>query len=1227
MPKRNDIRKILVIGAGPIVIGQACEFDYSGTQGIKALKEEGYRVILINSNPATIMTDHSLADVVYIEPITTEFIEQIIVKERPDVILPTLGGQTALNAALLLDELGILKKYNVSLIGVSVDAIRKAEDRSLFKAAMKRIGLTTPPSIIVSSMEHGFDNLLFHLSHLYFEKQLEPHYLISLLDFISKDQADTLQLYLENYFNKNDYFFKNEVELLSTRNNNEYIRLPVIIRPSLTLGGTGGGVCETALEYARLLKSGIEASPIGQIQVDKSIIGWKEFEMEVVRDKNDNVIIVCSIENIDPMGVHTGDSVTVAPAITLTDKEYQQMRDYSIAILREIGVETGGSNVQFAVNPKDGEMLVIEMNPRVSRSSALASKATGFPIAKIAAKLAVGYTLDELKNDIAASIPKSFDYLEYKAVLAGTAKNQVIEKYIEEELKNGYSVFDLRQRALPASFEPSLDYIVVKIPKFNFEKFNTFNPELGTQMQSVGEIMSIGRSFEEAMLKGISSIEDPIPNLSPVSDVDIKNYLQGRFPKRIHYILEGFRRGFTLTEISSLTSYDNWFLERLENIVQLENDIAACVIPDKIRNFLDEFAGFDFKTQNDVKSKMAEFKEIFDELSQFITKEKIFKWKKAGFRDGEIRHLLGLKAGPNGIHLFREYRKFLGILPVFKRIDSCAGEFASATNYFYSSYEESMENEALSSSSKVKKVIIIGSGPNRVGQGIEFDYSCTHAAFSLREMGIESVMINCNPETVSTDYDIADRLFFEPLSDEHVMNVIENESQNCELLGVIIQLGGQTPLKLRQTLKTSEIPILGMKEDAIEFCDNRAKFSSIVTGVGAKEAESFAYTNEGELTDIVQKLDYKCIIRPSSVIGGVGMAILETKSELEYYLSNEKVILAGIINPLLESAIELDIDLMRDSAGNTFIFGILEHIEYAGVHSGDSSCTIQTRSISEEVKTRIEEIAFLIGNKLDCRGLLNIQMAVKDDEVFVIEANPRASRTIPFIAKAIKFPIVNLSIKLMCGKILTEDESFNKFSQKQFKNDKYYVLKDLGFVAVKEPVFSFEKFLKSDIVRGPEMKSLGEVMGIAPTFGLAYAKALIASGHKFILGGNAFVSVKNSDKTERLVQMAKSLTSLGFKLYATKGTAKFLTEHNIHSNTVNKVYEGGDNIVKLIDSKEIHFIINTTSGFKSLQDSFLIRRAIVRNKILHSTTIEGGDAIICAIKEVQSSNLSIFDFV
>ncbi len=1237
MPKRRDIKTILIIGAGPIVIGQACEFDYSGTQGIKALKEEGYRVVLINSNPATIMTDSSLADAVYIEPITPDFIEQIIVKEKPDAILPTLGGQTALNVALKLEELGILKKHKVSLIGVSTDAIKKAEDRGLFKEAMERIGLKCPASIIVSTFERGFDNLLYHLAKIYLNGGFNADDVSGLLALVEGEFGDILQVYLENAQGKNDFYFKEEVLRLEAKNG-FCIELPVIIRPSLTLGGTGGGVAETVFEYIRLLKSGLEASPIHQIQIDKSIIGWKEFEMEVVRDKNDNAIIVCSIENIDPMGVHTGDSITVAPAITLTDKEYQKMRDYSIAVLREIGVETGGSNVQFAVNPKDGEIVVIEMNPRVSRSSALASKATGFPIAKIAAKLAVGYTLDELKNDIASSIPKEFDYLEYRAVLEGRGKNTKIEEYVRA---SGENIFDLRQKALPASFEPSLDYIVIKIPKFNFEKFNTLKPELGTQMQSVGEVMAMGRSFEEAILKAIAGMEEPIPDLSAFSKDEIVSYLKGRFPKRLYYIFEGFKRGMEVVDIAKLTSFDPWFLGRFKNIVDLEREIKEEKIPSNLLARLNEFAGRGMQTQEEVRAEMLKEAEIFGELAKIITAERVLRWKQAGFGDGRIRELLGLKAGFKGVHLFREYRKWLGVFPLFKKIDSCAGEFASTTNYFYSTYErvsshnisshnassndvflnDASLNEAVSSNKK--KVVIIGSGPNRVGQGIEFDYSCVHASLSLREMGIESVMINCNPETVSTDYDTSDRLFFEPLSSEHVMNVIENEAKSGEIVGVIIQLGGQTPLKLRQTLKAGGVKILGMEKDAIDLCDDRAKFSRLVWEVGAKEAESFKYETREELLKIADKLGYKAIIRPSSVIGGRGMAIIDSASELEYYLANEGTLAGGIVNPLLENAIELDVDVLRDKTGKCFIFGMLEHIEYVGVHSGDSSCSVQPRSLSSKVIEEIEALAVSFAKRLQVVGLINMQVAVKGEEVFVIEVNPRASRTVPFTAKAIGLSAVKLAVKLMCGREMEAEDIFINFPYKMEKNG-YYVLQKLDFCAVKEPVFSFEKFLKSDIVRGPEMKSLGEVMGIAETFGLAYAKALVASGQKFVLFGNAFISVKEGDKVGEIVLIAKILVSLGFKIFATRGTASFLSENGVVCEPVNKVHEGGKHIIKMIDGGEIQLVINTTSGFKSLQDSFLIRRGVIRNKILHSTTLEGGRAISQAILEAQKSNLSIF---
>lgn len=1352
MPKRTDVKNILIIGAGPIVIGQACEFDYSGTQGIKALKEEGYRVVLINSNPATIMTDSSLADKIYIEPITPECIEQILKEEakngnKIDAILPTLGGQTALNTALKLadakyiknEELykdikntgkSILEEYNVSLIGVNVEAIQKAEDRGLFKRAMEEIGLKTPESIIVESFEHGFDNLLWITCGAAFSNivtdstfksnniQNQLKQMIKVLDLLSEEECQIYSLYIKKLEENDISFFEEQRKELNNKRNNipdsqSYLFLPVIIRPSLTLGGTGGGVAETLEDYIRLVKSGLDASPIGQIQIDKSIIGWKEFEMEVVRDKKDNAIIICSIENVDPMGVHTGDSITVAPALTLTDKEYQTMRDASIAVLRKIGVETGGSNVQFAVNPKDGEMVVIEMNPRVSRSSALASKATGFPIAKVAAKLAVGYTLDELKNDIACALPKHINYLEYRKVLlemTSTCKdvstintNKDILEYIEGEFKKGSSIFDLNQRALPASFEPSIDYVVVKIPKFNFEKFNTQNPELGTQMQSVGEVMALGRSFEEAFLKAVAGMEEPAIDFNSMrlAGYNIFTDLRVRDPKRIYYIMEAFRMliesfrpntnngekvmedkfekliesissvftdyqnanledddycqyleaaigypekieeiviqkdkfvNYYIGRIAIITGYDKWFLERLYNIVEIEEEVLSTKIPLNIRKQVEEFTCLKHKTQDAVREEMnGKYKNLFLELSKTLTKELIFKWKKFGLRDLRIRELLNLPKGEVGVHLFKEYRKFLGVVPIFKKIDSCAGEFASTTNYFYSCYElgeqKTMDDFNMgqneSTPSTNKKVVVIGSGPNRVGQGIEFDYSCVHACFALKEMGIESIMINSNPETVSTDYDTSDKLFFEPLIDEHVMNVIENEMQNGVLLGVIIQLGGQTPLKLRQTLKASGIPILGMKKDAIDICDDRAKFSSLVKEVGAKEMQSFAYTNKEDVLNIAKNLGYKFIIRPSAVIGGRGIAIIETEEELSYYLSNQKELSGGIINPLLKNAIELDVDLLRDKFGNIFIFGMLEHIEFVGVHSGDSSCSIQTRSLSEDIKKQIERLACDFANKLEVEGLINMQVAVKNTDIFIIEVNPRASRTVPFTAKSIGFAAIKTAVKLMCGANLLEDEDFKNFSLKR-KVENYYIVEKLGFVSIKEPVFSFEKFLQADIIRGPEMKSLGEVMGIDKTFGTAFAKALIGGGQKFKLSGTAFISVKEEDKTQELLCICKDLINCGFKLIATKGTAEFLLNNSVTCQTVNKVYEGGEHIVNLINDGKVDFVLNTTSGVKSIADSFLIRRSILKNKIFHSITIEGCVAIVKAIQDVKEGQLSIY---
>ncbi len=1217
MPKNTEISTILIIGAGPIVVGQACEFDYSGTQGAKALKEEGYRVILVNSNPATIMTDPAIADATYLEPITPEFITQIIEKERPDAILPTLGGQTALNVTLELDALGVLKKYGVKLLGANVEAINIAEDRGLFKKAMAEIGIECPRNVIVTSLEEG-------------------------------------------------------MEVLNT------IPLPAIIRPSLTLGGTGGGVANTIEEFITLVKSGLDASPINQIQIDESLIGWKEYEMEVIRDRADNAIIVCSIENIDPMGIHTGDSITLAPIMTLTDKEYQIMRNASIAILRKVGVETGGSNVQFAVNPKDGRMVVIEMNPRVSRSSALASKATGFPIAKVAAKLAVGYTLDELRNDIACFIPKEFEYVAFKQVMEAISKtkqngenvedyakylaeneqHQKIFQYIKTQLAQGVSELKLNQQVLPASFEPAIDYVVVKIPKFNFEKFSDIKniPELGTQMQSIGEVMAIGRSFEESFLKSVSSLEEGFDALKDFDEAKCKAMLKMRIPNRFLYIFRAFELGISNDEIIEITQYDPWFIERFHKIYEQFQKLAS--------------------TKENAKSQ--QFKALSD--------EEIFEAKHYGIRDLHIRERLAIPAGKKGKHLFKDYRISKNIRPVFKKVDTCANEFATKTNYFYSTYEEGSHNEAPAIIGK--KCIIIGSGPNRIGQGIEFDYACVHGAYALKEIGIEPIIVNCNPETVSTDYDTSTRLYFEPVIDENVMAVIENEleipcnakihgkkvstifeiyqeairtdfnfqfeMENCPFvapqgdlskiitnwgwsttaigsreyfafflshyISVIIQFGGQTPLKLRETLFEYGIPISGMQNDTIDICDHREKFSPMLDSLGLKYPKTYEFTNKNELKTLAEKLNYNFIIRPSSVIGGRGMAIITTKDEFDFY----EYVSGGIVNEMLQDATEFDCDAIRDKSGNVFICGVMEHIEYAGVHSGDSACVLPPYSASLEVQAKIEETTYKIAQKLGVIGLINIQYAVKNGEVFVIEANPRCSRTMPFIAKASGFPIIKVATKLMNGMLLAD---VSEFQTMKFKENigNFHALRNLPHYAVKEAVFSFEKFPNADLILGPEMKSTGEIIGISRNINEAFAKAIIATKYKLPKKGVVFVSLKDADKSPKALSMVQSLQKNGFEFYSTKGTQEFLQKNGIECKLVKKASEGSPNILDMIAQKSVHLIINTTHGRRSLTDAFAIRRATVMSRLLYATTLESAVMITRGIDfQNENGGLKIF---
>ena len=1054
MPRRKDISSILIIGAGPIIIGQACEFDYSGAQACKALKEEGFRVILVNSNPATIMTDPLLADATYIEPIHWESVEKIIEKEKPDAILPTMGGQTALNTALTLDKKGILKKHNVFLIGANREAIDKAEDRQLFDETMQAIDLETPASGIAHSME------------------------------------DALQVQKE-------------------------IGFPCIIRPSFTMGGTGGGIAYNITEFREICEKGLELSPTNELLIDESLIGWKEYEMEVVRDSEDNCIIICSIENFDPMGIHTGDSITIAPAQTLTDKEFQVMRDASFKILREIGVDTGGSNVQFAVNPENGKMVVIEMNPRVSRSSALASKATGFPIAKVAALLSVGFTLDELKNDITGGLT-------------------------------------------PASFEPSIDYIVTKIPKFAFEKFPQASPKLTTQMKSVGEVMSIGSNFQESLQKALCSMEEGLDGLNSlkiennnISDETLINELTIPGPKRLFYVADAIRQGWSLKKIYSLTKIDFWFLDQLGELINIENDLLS-------KNFTD------------------------------IDSDFLRGLKKKGFSDKRIGKLL--RSTEDEIRSFRLKNK---IKPVFRRVDTCAAEFATSTCYMYSTYDDECESNPSSN----KKILVLGSGPNRIGQGIEFDYCCVHASLAMQEEGYESIMVNCNPETVSTDYDVSNRLYFEPITSEKILDIIDIEKPE----GVVIQFGGQTPLKLADTLSENGVKILGTNVDAIDRSEDRERFQELVTKLNLKQPSNATAININEALKKADNIGFPIVVRPSYVLGGRAMQLVNNIKELKKYLneavevSNSKPIL---LDSYLTDAIEVDVDVVSDGI-NIEIGGILQHIEQAGIHSGDSACSLPPYSLSKEIQSVMTNQAVDIAKELKVIGLMNIQFAVKDDEVYIIEVNPRASRTIPFISKAIGNSLAKVASKAMIGMSLIDQ----KFSSKLPKN--------LFFV--KEAVMPFDKFPHVDPILGPEMKSTGEVMGIGPNFGEAYAKAQKGANKILRRTGSVFISVKKSDK-KYLDEFVPSIIDAGFEIVATSGTARYIEALGYKVEKVNKVMEGRPHIVDSILNNDIDLIINTTEGSQSIIDSASIRQSALRNKIFCTTTMFGAFAIIDALQ-------------
>ncbi|NKB38324.1 MAG: carbamoyl-phosphate synthase large subunit [Gammaproteobacteria bacterium] len=1063
MPKRTDINSILIIGAGPIIIGQACEFDYSGAQACKALREEGYRVILVNSNPATIMTDPEMADATYIEPVNWQTVERIIEKERPDAILPTMGGQTALNCALDLARENVLEKYNVELIGASQDAIDKAEDRERFREAMNRIGLSMPASGIAHDLEQA-------------SKVLEE------------------------------------------------LGFPIVIRPSFTLGGTGGGIAYNREEFVELCTRGLDSSPTDEVLLDQSIIGWKEFEMEVVRDKNDNCIIICSIENLDPMGVHTGDSITVAPALTLTDKEYQLMRDASIAVLREIGVETGGSNVQFAVNPENGELVIIEMNPRVSRSSALASKATGFPIARVAAKLAIGFTLDELDNEITGG-------------------------------------------ATPTSFEPTIDYIVTKIPRFTFEKFPRADDRLTTQMKSVGEVMAIGRTFQESLQKALRGLETGIDGLNQRIEGEtsedvletIRNELRVPKGERLLYLGDAFRHGMSIDEVQQFSHIDPWFLVQINDLIQEELKLAE-----------DGFGS--------------------------LTKERLYDLKRKGFGDRRLAQLTG-----ESEQTIREHRISNDIRPVFKRVDSVAAEFQVTTAYMYSSYEEECE----SNPTEREKIMVLGGGPNRIGQGIEFDYCCVQAAFATRDAGYETIMVNCNPETVSTDYDTSDRLYFEPLTLENVLDIIDIEKPK----GIIVQYGGQTPLKLARDLEAAGAPIIGTSPDSIDLAEDRERFQKLLQDLSLVQPPNRTAREAEEAVKLADEIGYPLVVRPSYVLGGRAMEVVYSEADLRAYMneafavSNESPVL---LDRFLSNAIEVDVDAICDGS-EVIIGGIMEHIEQAGVHSGDSACSLPPYSLSEDVQDELAEQVRKMAKGLNVIGLMNTQFAIQDGEIFVLEVNPRASRTVPYVSKATGLPLARIAALTMVGKSLKDQQV------KETRNPDFY--------SVKESVFPFIKFPGVDLLLGPEMKSTGEVMGVGANFGEAYNKATLATGEIIPREGLVFISVRNADKAEALILAGKSI-KLGFSLCATHGTAKVLTDAGLECRGVNKVREGQPHVVDMLKNDEIDLIINTTEGKRTVADSYSIRRTALQHKVFYMTTIAGAKAMVLTLEGQESTNVN-----
>jgi len=1155
MPKRTDIKSILIIGAGPIIIGQACEFDYSGTQACKALKEEGYRVILVNSNPATIMTDPELADATYIEPITPEVVAKIIARERPDALLPTMGGQTALNTALSLRRMGVLERYNVEMIGANAEAIDMAEDRALFREAMKRIGLETPRSMLANATQPKEEDRRRHEAKRAELKAAAPE------DHAALDALETEWNLGEG--DRKQRYVAHGMALAAQAL--ETIGLPAIIRPSFTMGGTGGGIAYNRAEFFDIIGSGLDASPTTEVLIEESVLGWKEYEMEVVRDTADNCIIVCSIENLDPMGVHTGDSITVAPALTLTDKEYQIMRNASIAVLREIGVETGGSNVQFAVNPKDGRLVVIEMNPRVSRSSALASKATGFPIAKIAAKLAVGYTMDELDNDITGG-------------------------------------------ATPASFEPSIDYVVTKIPRFAFEKFPGADNVLTTAMKSVGEVMAIGRTFQESLQKALRGLETgltgldeiEIPGMSGPEDRNaIRAALGTPTPDRLRMVAQALRMGTSTEEVHQMCAIDPWFLEQIEGIVQMEARIREHGLPDDAEN--------------------------------------LRMLKSMGFSDARLASLTRREASD-----VSALRTRLGVHPVYKRIDTCAAEFASPTAYMYSTYEVPFDGETRSEAevSDRKKVVILGGGPNRIGQGIEFDYCCCHAAYALREAGYESIMINCNPETVSTDYDTSDRLYFEPLTPEDVLEILRAEQAKGTLHGVIVQFGGQTPLKLAAALENAGIPILGTSPDMIDLAEDRDRFQKLLHRLNLRQPKNGIAWSVEQARTVASELGFPLVVRPSYVLGGRAMQIIYDETMLQSYLldtvpglvpedikqkyPNDKT---GQINTLLgknpllfdtylQGAIEVDVDCLCDAAQggkNTYVAGVMQHIEEAGIHSGDSACTLPAYTLDRATIDELERQTAAMALALKVGGLMNVQFAIKDGDIYILEVNPRASRTVPFVAKTIGRPVAKIAARIMAGESL--DDAFAHYGKKIDPNA-------LTHIAVKEAVFPFARFPGVDTLLGPEMKSTGEVMGLDTDFALAFAKSQLGASVDLPRSGTVFVSVRDEDK-DTILPAVKQLADLGFKVLATSGTARYLAEHGVAAQKINKVLEGRPHIEDAIRNRQVQLVFNTTDGQKAVSDSKSLRRATLMNKVPYYTTLAGAAAAAQAIAALKAGSLEV----